>query len=101
MQGSAFPMAAEVARAIFGAFEDYNQEFREITRRAQRRFEEREWKLGARDAVERIDLYDRRVEKCLAGLVGRMGRHIADESAWLDIRPAFARLIEGCPAPGV
>ena len=37
----------EIAAAIFAAFEDYNQEFRNITRRAQRRFEEREWKLGA------------------------------------------------------
>ncbi len=97
MQGSAFPVAAETARAIFTAFEDYNQEFRQITRRAQRRFEEREWKLGARDAVERIDLYDRRVEKCLASLVGRMGRHVADAAAWLEVRTLFAQLIEECP----
>ena len=87
----------DVAAAIFAAFEDYNQEFRSITRRAQRRFEEREWKLGARDAVERIDLYDRRVEKCLAGLVGRMGRHIADEPTWIGIRCAFGELITDCP----
>jgi isocitrate dehydrogenase kinase/phosphatase len=82
---------------MFAAFEDYNQEFRSITRRAQRRFEEREWKLGARDAVERIDLYDRRVEKCLASLVGRMGRHIADEPTWIGIRAAFGELIRDCP----
>jgi isocitrate dehydrogenase kinase/phosphatase len=91
------PLSREVASAIFAAFEDYNQEFRAITRRAQRRFEEREWKLGARDAVERIDLYDRRVEKCLAGLIGRMGRHIADEPAWIDVRCLFAELIGDCP----
>jgi isocitrate dehydrogenase kinase/phosphatase len=86
-----------VAAEIFAAFEDYNAAFRALTRRAQRRFEEREWQLGARDAAERIDLYDRRVEKCLAGLVGRMGRHVADEAAWLATREAFAALIAECP----
>ncbi len=90
-------LADAVARAIFAAFEDYNQEFRAITRRAQRRFEECEWKLGARDAVERIELYDRRVEKCLAGLVGRMGRQVADEAAWVEVRRAYAELIGDCP----
>jgi isocitrate dehydrogenase kinase/phosphatase len=87
----------EIADAIFTAFEDYNREFRAITRRAQRRFEEREWKLGARDAVERIELYDRRVESCVANLVGRMGRHIADERAWTEVRAILARLIADCP----
>lgn len=86
-----------VAGAIFAAFEDYNREFSVITRRARRRFEEREWKLGARDAVERIELYDRRVEKCLAGLVGRMGRSIADEPTWTAVRQAYAGLIVDCP----
>jgi isocitrate dehydrogenase kinase/phosphatase len=90
-------LAAGVAATIFAAFEDYNEEFGRITRRARRRFEEREWPLGARDAVERIELYDRRVEKCLAGLIARMGRHIADEQAWIDTRGAFAALIGACP----
>ena len=93
----AFTLATEVARVIFADFEDYNEAFRQITRRAQRRFEEREWKLGARDAVERIDLYDHRVERCLAGLVGRMGRFVADETAWAEVRAAFAGLIAECP----
>lgn len=90
-------LARHVAAEIFAAFEDYNQDFGAITRRAQRRFQEREWKLGARDAVERIDLYDRRVEKCLAGLIGRMGRRIADEPTWIEVRSVFAQLIRGCP----
>ena len=63
-------LARRTAAGIFGAFEDYNHAFRSITRRAERRFVEREWQLGQRDAVERIELYDRRVEKCLADLVG-------------------------------
>ncbi len=85
------------AAGIFGAFEDYNHAFQAITRRAERRFFEREWQLGQRDAVERIELYDRRVEKCLADLVGHLGRHIAEESTWREIKAEFASLIATCP----
>ncbi len=99
--GSPAAMAHELARPtaaeIFAAFEDYNHAFRAITRRAERRFVEREWQLGQRDAVERIELYDRRVEKCLADLVGRLGRYIAEESMWREIKAEFASLIATCP----
>lgn len=90
-------MAAEVAATILAAFEDYNRAFSSITRRARRRFEERDWKLGQRDAVERIELYDRRLEKCLAGLVASMGRLVADEDAWQAVRARYAGLIRDCP----
>mgnify|MGYP000969080468 CR=1 FL=1 len=102
MDGGSHPsmvqeLARQTAAEIFAAFEDYNHAFRAITRRAERRFVEREWKLGQRDAVERIELYDRRVEKCLANLVGRLGRHIAEETMWREIKAEFASLIATCP----
>lgn len=90
-------VAADTAAAIFAAFEDYNATFGAITRRAGRRFAEREWALAQRDAVERIELYDRRIEKCVAGLVGRLGRLIADEEAWHAIKIRYATLIADCP----
>jgi isocitrate dehydrogenase kinase/phosphatase len=90
-------LARRTAAAIFGAFEDYNHAFRAITRRAERRFVEREWQLGQRDAVERIELYDRRVEKCLADLVGPLGQHIAAVAMWREIKAEFASLIATCP----
>ncbi len=90
-------LVRETAERIFAAFADYDCQFSAITRRARRRFEEREWKLGVRDAVERIELYDRRVEKCLAALIGHMGRHIADPSVWAATRAGYAELIETCP----
>lgn len=89
--------AADTAAAIFAAFEDYNAAFGAITRRAGRRFAEREWALAQRDAVERIELYDRRVEKCVANLVGRLGRLIADEETWHATKIRYATLIAGCP----
>ena len=89
-------LIGDVARAIRHAFEDYNAEFRAITQRGQRRFEEREWKLGQRDAVERIELYDQRIVRCVAGLVGLMGPRIADEVTWGQVRHDFAELIGHC-----
>ena len=90
-------LAARAAAAIVAAFEDYNDTFRSITQRAQRRFEMREWQLGQRDAVERIELYDHRVERCLAGLVGMLGRHIAEEATWGAAQAEFSRLIADRP----
>ncbi len=99
--GSTLPMVQQLARRtaaeIFTAFEDYNQTFRAITRRADRRFVERAWQHGQRDAVERIELYDRRVEKCVADLVGRLGGHIAEVAMWREIKAEYASLIAGCP----
>ncbi|MCB1598202.1 MAG: bifunctional isocitrate dehydrogenase kinase/phosphatase, partial [Gammaproteobacteria bacterium] len=90
-------LAGRSAAAICTAFEDYNDSFRSITQRAQRRFEMREWQLGQRDAVERIELYDHRVERCLAGLVGMLGRHIAEEATWNAARTEFSRLTADRP----
>jgi len=90
-------LAAESARLIFSSFTDYNNRFRSITRRARRRFDDREWKLGQRDAVERIELYDRRVERGIVRLVGAMGAAVADESTWQATRDCYARLIAGSP----
>ena len=90
-------LAVRAAAAICTAFEDYNDSFRNITQRAQRRFEAREWQLGQRDAVERIELYDHRVERCLAGLVGMLGRHIAEEATWNAARAEFSRLTTDRP----
>jgi isocitrate dehydrogenase kinase/phosphatase len=91
--GNREQLAADTAAVIVAGFEEYNNEFRSITRRARRRFEEREWQLGQRDAVERIELYDQRVERCVAGLVGRMGALIADESLWAEIKTRYGALI--------
>jgi isocitrate dehydrogenase kinase/phosphatase len=85
--------AVDIADRILASFEDYNDQFRSVTKRASRRFDEREWKLGQRDAVERIELYDHRVAWCVAELVGQMGSEIANQGVWKDIRDEFSERI--------
>src|SRR5579883_3086996 len=85
------------ARRIAGAFAEYNAEFRAITRRAPVRFDTRDWKGGQRDAVERIELYDRFVASTVAELRAMLGAQAEDRALWTRIRADFAERIEGLP----
>lgn len=92
-------LAEDCARHIAGAFADYNAEFRAITRRAPQRFDARDWRGSQRDAVERIELYDRWVDQAIAGLRLRLGERALDRPLWQKIRACFAVQIEGLPDP--
>lgn len=82
--------AAECARRIAEAFAGYNSEFRAITRRAPLRFEERDWKGSRRDRIERIELYDRFVDRSVAEMRALLGERALDRALWQQIRAAFA-----------
>jgi len=90
-------IARLVARRIAAAFAAYNAEFREITRRAPLRFDARDWKGSQRDAVERIELYDRWVARTVAELRQMMGSRAEDRQVWTRIRAHFAERIEDVP----
>jgi len=92
-------LAAECARHISAAFADYNAEFRSITRRAPQRFDARDWKGSQRDAVERIELYGRWVDRAIAELRLKLGERAVDRDLWRQIRAHFATQIEGLPDP--
>ncbi len=84
----------DCARHIVDAFGFYNAEFRVITRRAPVRFDRRDWKGSQRDAVERIELYDRFVSQTIAELRLQLGERALDRALWAEIRNEFARQIE-------
>jgi isocitrate dehydrogenase kinase/phosphatase len=89
--------AQESARQIADAFAHYNADFRAITRRAPTRFENRDWKGGQRDAVERIELYDRSVNTTVAELRLSLGERALDRQLWAQIREHFVEQIKGLP----
>ena len=90
-------LARECAQLIAEAFTRYNAEFRAITRRAPLRFDARDVKGSHRDAVERIELYDRLVNQTIAQLRLRLGPQALERTLWSFIRTEFAALIEGMP----
>jgi isocitrate dehydrogenase kinase/phosphatase len=85
------------SRLIADAFAAYNAEFRAITRRAPLRFDTLDWKGGQRDAVERIELYDRAVDRTVAELRVQLGDSALDRGLWREVRAIFARQIVGVP----
>ena len=85
------------ARRIAGAFVEYNAEFRAITRRAPKRFDSRDWKGSQRDAVERIELYERFVARTVAELRALLGDQAEGRGLWTRIRAEFAERIAGLP----
>ena len=90
-------IAPLAARRIAGAFVEYNAEFRAITRRAPLRFDARDWKGSQRDAVERIELYDRFVARTVAELRAMLGERAQDRGLWIRIRADFAGRIAALP----
>jgi isocitrate dehydrogenase kinase/phosphatase len=87
------PTAADCARHIVAAFAGYNAEFRAITRRAPLRFDSRDWKASQRDAVERIELYDRCVIQAITELRASLGPAALDRALWRQIHGEFAAQI--------
>src|ERR1700749_2910141 len=85
-------MASRAAALILDAFLDYNARFSDITRRARRWFEHRNWKQAQIDTVWRMDLYD----ECLADTIARLEILLDDRirarSLWSEMRGAYAML---------
>jgi isocitrate dehydrogenase kinase/phosphatase len=90
-------VASLAARRIAGAFVEYNAEFRAITRRAPLRFDSRDWKGSQRDAVERIELYERFVASTVAELKALLGDQAEGRGLWTRIRADFAERVADLP----
>jgi isocitrate dehydrogenase kinase/phosphatase len=84
----------ECAAALVQNFADYNAEFRAITRRAPQRFEARDWRGSQRDAVERIELYDKCVNRAVAHMRERLGEDAIERPLWSSIKRRFTELID-------
>jgi isocitrate dehydrogenase kinase/phosphatase len=82
------------AALILDAFLDYNARFSDITRRAKRRFERRDWKYVQVDANARGDLYD----VCLKETLGRLEllaeERLRSRAFWAATRDALAQRVE-------
>lgn len=85
-------IAAQLARLVHAGFESYQAQFGLVTRRAQARFEHRDWTGGQRDARERLGLY-RQFSDWVARELGReLGGRESDAALWSEARPAFLEL---------
>jgi isocitrate dehydrogenase kinase/phosphatase len=82
-------VSARASALILDAFLDYNARFSDITRRAKRRFEQRDWKYARVDAAARIDLYDVCIRETLARLELLLEERVRSRPVWAQIRNDF------------
>lgn len=88
-------LIAECSQIIYDGFIRYNNYFHRMTRRAQSRFEQRDWKGHQQDIVDRIDLYEKSVRRIVLTLRKVLDDRIKDEKLWNKIRTYFSdRLYE-------
>ncbi|MBK7350688.1 MAG: bifunctional isocitrate dehydrogenase kinase/phosphatase [Gemmatimonadetes bacterium] len=83
--------AVEVARGILAVFDAHQGQFLLVTRRAEARFRQRDWRGGQQDAAERLTLYRQFVSWCVADLRRGLGEAAGDTAQWRGIREAYAR----------
>jgi isocitrate dehydrogenase kinase/phosphatase len=82
-------LVKDCAQTLVGAFADYNADFRSVTQRARQRFEEKDWRGSQRDAVERIELYSRYVQRSIELMRLKLGEAVHDRAIWSGIKQLF------------
>jgi isocitrate dehydrogenase kinase/phosphatase len=85
------------AQLVVEAFLSYNARFREITRRAIERFAAQDWHGSQRDAVERIELYERCMQATVVELEGALGGNVRQRALWAEVKRHFTNLTDGLP----
>lgn len=88
---------AELATRLRQRFEDYNDEFTRVTRRAAKHFIARDWQTARADAVLRIELYEKHVNDALEAMREDLGDAIRDRELWVAIKRRFAEQIASVP----
>jgi isocitrate dehydrogenase kinase/phosphatase len=84
---------AAVAAQIAEQFRLYNGEFGRITRRAAGNFLAQDWHAAQLDAVERIELYEQRVARCVALIGSQLQSRRSDTDLWTEIKRAYETLV--------
>lgn len=91
------PQVHAAAALLVDAFSDYHARFADITRRARRRFERRDWPGSSRDARQRIDLYDICIRETQGRLDGLLDDRARSRTVWAAMRNAYETQIAGLP----
>lgn len=86
---------AGISAVIVAAFNDYNSDFRKVTRRAKRRFETRDWSGNQKDAVARIELYENSVVRTVSAVDELMADRTHDKKMWARIKEQYSQQIQG------
>ncbi len=87
----------DAGRVVREAFVRYNDNFGRITRRAKQRFEARDWRSAELDFGERIELYNKSVDRTVTSLTRLLGADGLDHACLRDLKAIFGERVEGIP----
>jgi isocitrate dehydrogenase kinase/phosphatase len=90
------PISAAVA-SIHAAYEKYERGFEEITRRAQRRFERRDWSGAQADATERLTLYKTHLDAAVADVHDILEDGVMERTVWAAMKSEHGGHAAGRP----
>jgi isocitrate dehydrogenase kinase/phosphatase len=90
------PISAAVA-AIYSAYQEYERGFDEITRRARRRFELRDWPGAQADATERLKLYKSHVDAAVADVHDILDDAVMERTVWAAMKSDHASRVAHRP----
>ncbi|MBR9979951.1 MAG: bifunctional isocitrate dehydrogenase kinase/phosphatase [Desulfatitalea sp.] len=80
---------AESLARLWEGFQAYCDGFTAITRRAQGRFEKRDWQGMRADTLERLDLYGQVVDRTVRRVVDRLGLQAKTPDVWRTLKAGF------------
>src|SRR5919106_5291986 len=78
--------------SIYSAYERYELGFEQITARAQRCFEARDWAGAQSDATERLTLYKAHVDAAVADVHDILEDAVMERTVWAAMKAEHAQL---------
>jgi isocitrate dehydrogenase kinase/phosphatase len=87
-------LSALGARLVLASFAAYREDFREVTRRARRHFERRDWAEAREDASLRLGLYRGAVDRAEAQVRELLGGRCEDRFVWVGMKAVYSGLID-------
>jgi len=91
-------LARSGSHIIRHGYDRYRTRFKEVTRRARKRFEARDWLAGQRDSTKRLDLYRKVVDTVVRDLEGALGDKLRDRPVWRRMREIHREEVDGYAA---
>ncbi len=87
-------LAGKAAEAIHQAFDNYQHQFGEITRRARLRFASRDWRGMHNDMVERLDVREAVIGHTVGGIRALLGGQLREKALWSQMKAAYLAIID-------
>lgn len=82
-----------VAGLVENGFDQYAARFLRITRRAKRRFAQRDWQGHHQDSIQRFDLYERRLDLIAAQIEREVGAPARARAFWTAVKERYGRTV--------